>query len=1285
MCGGKSRIGKGYGRGQPPFSVTGSSDIRSGWRDPVRIDRSFSSTYMKTRNSPSYDWNTKEASKYKAGRVARDRNRRSTVYRAAQHKRSTTLGRQQGRSNNSEGVELSKGEDEPARSLCRNWRELVLESHQRKTSGVMEVYPSNPLSLGDRESWKERSASDGRNLKESLIWIVSEQGNGAWVAALIDTGSSINVMNKTVIPHVVSTPLCYRPVRLKGVSGQINRAVEWRIVKLAMPNGVFSTFPCLVTDNLPVSLLLGMPWMVREQVIIDVDCRRLQCRSGTYKWRSDHEITVASLLNEVKLLQPSFGGVSGEHLQQLEDALSPTLLSPEGIEKARQLFIKFSSIWTTVSYGQARGVCHEIQLVDPRPIALPTRHIPLRHQEFVAQETLNMIRDGVCEPTNSPYCTYPVLVPKADGGVRFAVDYRKLNALTIPDKMPLPRIEDLIALTEESVYFALLDLRGGFWQIPMRAEHKKYTAFRTHQGLYHFKTMPFGLINAPSTFQRWMNTLLGDLRNDGVLVYLDDMLIHARTETLFLERLETVLQRLADARAYLKMSKCEVARTQFNYLGHTFREGRRYPQQRRIEALRKIRLPNNLKELRSVFGMLSYYRKYVASFAQKAFPIIRLLSKDVPFNWSEQCSYSLKLLIEELGEAVLRVPPKGEAFRLETDASEVGLGAVLYDKEEFATQENPLPIMFLSKTLTPAERNWDTAEREAYAIVWALEQCDPYVRGRCVDLVCDHKNLLWMLSKKRGKIARWCSRLTEYHINLIYQGGEENIVADVFSRYIEGDPCWKDTMQCYVLDDCDPFVGGGESSVSQEDIEGDKAAANGGAAIAQNEEENHPRINPHVEGVTPGEIIRCQAMELPPVVPKEMYFYNNRWMYLQGLWVPPSCRLRVLDMAHLMMPMWHPRVTKMTKHIERVYKWKGLAKDVQDYVRSCLYCQRTCPGMGIRNYPQYCHPVDGPFQVVYVDLFGPVVWLGEEEVFLLVMIDNFTKWVEIGIVKHKSTAEISEVLLSQWVARFGSPSKIITDNDTVFVSAGMNRLMQILDVRSWHSTVYHPQGNAPAESFNRFLKQQLTSLRTYAGDDLSLVEIVSWILLAYRSTIHLTSGESPAYLALGHDISLGRETSLHNNWRHEDCYSRRLDVLAEIRIDRRRKAEHLQQKALIEQGEESLDSLRLNDVVLIRLTDMQHRKLGQMVRSAKLVAWWSLPMRVTEVNAKGVVARVRCLTTGWEQVVHIERCRRIKDVAEGSSLRQTWDFICQKESYLFMKLRGTQKNRPRKRPRVEDE
>ena len=257
-----------------------------------------------------------------------------------------------------------------------------------------------------------------------------------------------------------------------------------------------------------------------------------------------------------------------------------------------------------------------------------------------------MLRQGVIWPSKSPWASSIVLVAKKDGSTRFCVDYRRLNAITKMDVFPLPRIDDSLVLLSKTKYFSTLDLASGYWQVAMDEESREKTAFVTHSGLYEFVVMPFGLCNAPATFQRLMETVLADLIRDKCIVYIDDILVMGETLEDHLQNLKRVLQRLTEAGLKLKPAKCHFLQKKVEYLGHIVSAEGIAPDPRKVDAVRHFPQPDDLKRLRSFLGLTSYYRRFIQDFSVVANPLFALTRKNAPFVWTQLCEEAFGRLKE---------------------------------------------------------------------------------------------------------------------------------------------------------------------------------------------------------------------------------------------------------------------------------------------------------------------------------------------------------------------------------------------------------------------------------------------------------------------------------------------------------------------------------------------------------------------------------------------------------------------------------------------------------------
>ena len=416
--------------------------------------------------------------------------------------------------------------------------------------------------------------------------------------------------------------------------------------------------------------------------------------------------------------------------------------------------------------GCTSVVTHKIDTGDHLPIRQPPRRTPFSLRSKVRELTEEMLDHGVIQPSSSPWASPIVLVAKKDGSTRFCVDYRKLNAVTKHDMFPLPRIDDSLDLLAGTRYFSTLDLASGYWQVAMEDDSREKTAFTTQEGLFEFAVMPFGLCNAPATFQRLMERVLAGIAREKCIVYLDDILVMGKTFQEHLSNLREVFSRLSGAGLKLKPSKCKLLHKRVEFLGYVVSASGVAADPKKVSAVVHFPRPRDLKSLRTFLGLTSYYRRFVPCYSTIAQPLYTLTRKDEPFCWSDGCEEAFERLKMSLTRApVLAYPHFDREFLLETDASGVGLGAVLSQRQDDNTIR---PMAFASRTLQPHERRYGISELEALGVVWAVKHFRHYLYGYPCTVYTDHEALRSLLNTPHpsGKLARWGMAIQELNLKI---------------------------------------------------------------------------------------------------------------------------------------------------------------------------------------------------------------------------------------------------------------------------------------------------------------------------------------------------------------------------------------------------------------------------------------------------------------------------------------------------------------------------------------
>ena len=751
------------------------------------------------------------------------------------------------------------------------------------------------------------------------------------------------------------------------------------------------------------------------------------------------------------------------------------------------------------------------------PINSKLRRMTPRENEIIQQELNKMMEQDIIEPSDAAWSFPVVLAKKPDGSWRFCVDYRKLNSKTKRDVYPLPRIDDALDHLGGCKYFSSFDLRSGYWQIPMDEDSKDLTTFITKFGLYRFKRMPFGLSNAPSYFQRFMDSVISGLGWYCAMVYLDDVLIYSKTLKDHLCHVALLFQRLSQAGLTLKPKKCTIAATSLDYLG--FRVGAKgvSPQTRLTSAITEYPEPKDTKEVKRFVAMCNFYRRFIPNFSITAEPLYQLLKKNVKFEWSQSCKTSFDRLKSMLINApVLAAPDFSKPFILATDAaSKVGIGGVLMQEYE----NGPRPVSYTSRKFTPAEKNYSVTEQECLACLHCIKEFRPYLHGRRFSLLTDHQALKWLLQNKEptGRLRRWLWSFLEYDFDVIYVPGAHNVVPDALSRT----PIIKEEQK-------DEPNTNEESSDSIKFLELVSTHKPTWESISKTLKTTYASVCTLLSNQIPKEDLinaqnidkECQRAlennlfgEFPcrvrndGVIVVEIEDGTNRILLPRGLYG------KVLRECHDSRWGGHLGMHKTYHRVQQLYRGSNLRTFTRSWIESCRDCgsrkvkpSKVIPPLRTQDMGEFGDRLS-------MDFMGPFRPSPEGYTYVLLVVEYQTRYAFAIPTKSATAAEAAKALYNGVICHIGPPREILSDSAKCFVGRVIDNLCYQLQIEQLHPVPYRPQYNGLVERFIRTVKDELSHYVNENQDN--WYEFLGSVVLAYNTSVQSSTGFSPYQLLYG--------------------------------------------------------------------------------------------------------------------------------------------------------------------------
>jgi hypothetical protein len=552
------------------------------------------------------------------------------------------------------------------------------------------------------------------------------------------------------------------------------------------------------------------------------------------------------------------------------------------------------------------------------------RMAPVELKEL-KEQLQELLDKGFIRPSVSPWGAPVLFVKKKDGSMRLCIDYREINRVTVWNKYPLPRIDDLFDQLQGAQIFSKIDLRSSYHQLKIKLDDVPKTAFRTRYGHYEFLVMPFGLTNAPAAFMDLMNRMFKPFLDHFVVVFIDDILIYSKSKEDHERHLRLVLQVLKEKKLYAKLKKCEFWLDSVAFLGHVISKDGISVDPKKVEAVVEWNRPNNVTEICSFLGLTGYYRRFVEGFSRLAMPLTRLTQKGVRFEWSEECEQSFQELKRRLVSApILTIPDGSGGLVIYSDASKQGLGCVL--------MQHGRVVAYASRQLKPYEQNYPTHDMELAAVVFALKIWRHYLYGVQCEIFTDHKSLKYIFTQKELNMRqrRWLELIKDYDLTIKYHPGKANVVSDALSRKSTGNLAAMLTTQRHILENL-------------RKLRIEVRLHEPGAKLTNLRVQ--PTLVERIKVAQAGDL-QLQKMKLmvESGAPSEFCIHEDGSLrFGNRLCVPndPNLKEEILSEAHNTGYTVHPGGTKMYRDLRRTFWWNNMKREIAGYVARCLVCQQV--------------------------------------------------------------------------------------------------------------------------------------------------------------------------------------------------------------------------------------------------------------------------------------------------------------------------------------------------------
>ena len=916
--------------------------------------------------------------------------------------------------------------------------------------------------------------------------------------------------------------------------------------------------------------------------------------------------------------------------------------------------------------GISPSICqHAINMEDDaKPVVEHQRRLIPKMKEVVRNEVLRLLEAGIIYPIADSRWVSPVhCVPKKGGmtvvpndndelipqrvvvGYRMCIDYRKVNKVTKKDHYPLPFIDQMLERLSKNTHFCFLDGYSGFSQIAVKAKDQEKTTFTCPYGTYAYRRMPFGLCNAPATFQRCMSAIFHGFCESIVEVFMDDFSVYGNSFDSCLRNLDKVLQRCEETNLVLNWEKCHFMVNEGIVLGHKISERGIEVDRAKVEAIEKMPYPRDVKGIRSVLGHAGFYRRFIKDFSKISKPLTNLLQKDVPFVFDDDCKEAFETLKKALTTAPIVEPPDWNLpFEIMCDASDFAVGAVLGQRVDKKLNV----IHYASKTLDAAQRNYATTEKELLAVVFACDKFRSYIVDSKVTIHTDHAAIRYLMTKKDAKprLIRWVLLLQEFDLHIVDRKGADNPVADNLSRL---------------------------ENIAYDPVPVNDSFPNEQLAVIKVSSRDSPWYADYANFIV--------SKYLPPTFSAQQrrkffydlrhYFWDDPHLYKEGVdgilrrCVPEYEQQEILSKCHGSAYGGHHAGERTAqKVLQSGFYWPTLFKDARKFILSCDECQRVGNISRRNEMPMNYTLVIEPFDCWGFDFMGPFP-SSEGNTHILVAVDYVTKWVEAIPTKSADGETSLRMLLDIIFPRFGVPRYIMTDGGSHFIHGGFRKTLAKYGINHRIASAYHPQTSGQVELSNREIKSILQ--KTVNKTRKNWASKLKDALWAYRTAYKNPMGMSPYKMVYGKACHLPLELEHKAYWA-----VRELNKDPKLAGDKRL----LQLSSLDEWRSEAYENAKLFKEKVKKWHDRRIIKrefnIGDKVLlyrsrlrffAGKLLSKWEGPYVVEEVYRSGAI-KISSLQGNATQVVNGQR---LKHYISGDSYNVDVDIIQVETPEAFIK------------------